>query len=299
MAPLLPEVAARRRFQEAPSHLTMSQDQVLLTILGVGVLATVLLVGTIGLLARSLRRSRSSTRGSGIDEDAREAAAIEAFVESVSADTGVHGRPRPLSAAIPTTGETLIRRVPVMRIPMPGATDPPEAEDLPEAEDPEPSTTPAWPRPVATPESAAARIEDPATWARTVREESARVARFGHPVTVVMAELPHLDVLADRLGRDVADRVVSMTARLLVTESRAVDCVARLGDARFGILILETDEMAAGSFVERVRAAADTWLVSAGLSIRLSLGWASPVEGGDVMAAASIAQQRMYEAARR
>jgi diguanylate cyclase (GGDEF)-like protein len=271
----------------------MPQDQVLLTIFGVGVLATLLLVGTIGLLARSQRRSRSSTRGSGTDEDARKAAAIEAFVESASADTGVHVRPRPLSAAMSTTGETLIRRAPVMRIPMPGATDPPGEED------PEPSTTPARARPAGAPESGPVRIEDPATWARTVREESARVARFGHPVTVVMAELPHLDVLADRLGRDVADRVVSMTARLLVTESRAVDCVARLGDARFGILILETEEMAAGSFVERVRAAADTWLESAGLSIRLSLGWASPAEGGDVMAAASVAQQRMYEAARR
>jgi hypothetical protein len=49
----------------------------------------------------------------------------------------------------------------------------------------------------------------------------------------------------------------------------------------------------AGGYVERIRAIADDWLESAGLSVRLSLGWASPAQGGDVMAATAIAQERM------
>jgi diguanylate cyclase (GGDEF)-like protein len=278
----------------------MPQDQVLLTILGAGGLATLVLVATIALLVRGRRRSRLAGGGRyGTDDDAREAAAIEAFVASVSPDAGVRVRPRPVSAAASTTGEAVTRGVPVMPLGWPGATDRPEAEDR------EPSTGLAWARPARPPawaarppEATPVQLADPATWARTVREESARAARFGHPVTVVMAELPHLDVVADRLGREVADQVVRMTAHVLVTEGRAVDRVARLGDARFGVLMLETEEMGAGTYVERVRAAADDWLASAGLSIRLSLGWASPV-GGDVTAAAAVAQQRMYEASRR
>jgi diguanylate cyclase (GGDEF)-like protein len=125
------------------------------------------------------------------------------------------------------------------------------------------------------------------------------MARFGHPVTVVMAELHLLDDLADRLGRDVADRVTTETARLLVKQGRASDRLAWLGDARFGVLLPETDEVRACGYVERVRAAADGWLESAGLSVRLSLGWASPSDGGDVMAAAATAQQRMFDADRR
>jgi GGDEF domain-containing protein len=114
-----------------------------------------------------------------------------------------------------------------------------------------------------------------------------------------MAELHSLDDVADRLGRDVADRVVAETARLLVAHGRAVDRIVWLGDARFGALLVETDEVVALGYVERVRAAADGWFESAELSIRLSLGWASTVAGGDVIAAAAVAQQRMYDADRR
>jgi hypothetical protein len=86
------------------------------------------------------------------------------------------------------------------------------------------------------------------------------------------------------------------TARLLASKGRAVDPVAWLGDATFGILLLETEETRAAGYVDRMRAAADDWLESAGLSVRLSLGWASPAEGGDVMAAAALARQRMLDA---
>jgi GGDEF domain-containing protein len=114
-----------------------------------------------------------------------------------------------------------------------------------------------------------------------------------------MAELPQLDGLADRLGRDAAEQVVNETARLLVTEGRAADRIAWLGGARFGVLLLETEETRARGYVDRVRAAADGWLESAGLSVRLSLGWASPADGGDVMTAAASAQQRMHDVDRR
>lgn len=111
-----------------------------------------------------------------------------------------------------------------------------------------------------------------------------------------MAEVPRLDVMADRLGRGVADLVATEAARLLVADTRAVDRIARLGDARFGILLLETDEIAAGGYVERVRTATDRWFESAGLSVRLSFGWASPTEGGNLLGAAADAEQRMRDA---
>jgi diguanylate cyclase (GGDEF)-like protein len=166
----------------------------------------------------------------------------------------------------------------------------------PAADNRTPWTLPDLARRSITPEWTLAELADPAAWSRTIREESARVARFGHPVTVVMAELSNLDGLADRFGRGVADRVATEAARSLVSESRAVDRIAWLGDARFGVLLLETEEIAAGGYVQRVRAATDGWLESAGLSIRLSLGWASPADGNDVLAAATIAEQRMHDA---
>jgi diguanylate cyclase (GGDEF)-like protein len=304
----------------------MRPDQVLLTILAIVVLANVLVVALIPLRTFTLRRSppeepvqpprvqqpqvqqerfqpdrpaapatsiapampaaqvarpttdesrrpgpgRPATGQARDDEDARAAAAIEAFVAEVSADA---------------EGRT--------RVPGPAAAIPFRTVDRPEADDREPSALPLPERQARGPEPAPAGLADPATWARALREESARVARFGRPVTVVMAELPQLDGVADRLGRDAADQVVSETARLLVTEGRAADRVAWLGGARFGVLLLETEEVRARGYIDRVRAAADGWLESAGLSVRLSLGWASPSDGGDVLTAAASAQQRM------
>jgi diguanylate cyclase (GGDEF)-like protein len=278
----------------------------LLAILGFVVLANVLLLALIPLRTRAERRSwsqpgpqpgsrrppetaigrpaASGPRGPQVDlpgrgqprsdEDARAAAAIEAFIAEVSPDAA--GRTRAPAAA--------------------------EAIASVDAHGGGPSTIPPMSprdRSSAVLAYTPAGLADPAAWDRTLREESARVARFGRPVTVVMAEIPDLDGVADRLGRGVADRVVTETARLLATEGRAADRIAWLGDARFGVLLSETEESRATGYVDRVRVAADGWLESAGLSVRLSLGWASPTQGLDVMAAAAAAQERMHDGGRR
>jgi diguanylate cyclase (GGDEF)-like protein len=208
------------------------------------------------------------------DDDGWAAAAIEAFVDEVSPVSGrvAPAPPRPLEAA-------------------------PRPEPVAVTADPGPPVQPEPSR------SSALRwipdgLADQATWDRTVHDESARAARFGRPPTVVVAHLHQLDDLAERLGQDVADRVVTETARLLVKEGRAADRIAWLGDATFGVLLLETGEFEARGYVNRVRTAADRWLQSAGLSVRLSLGWASPAEGGNVRAAVAMAQQRMQDAGR-
>lgn len=274
----------------------MPLDQLLLTLLGVAILANVLLVAVVPLRARRQRRRRQPDQppaarsiasapgrseprpGSAAgdvppDEDARAAAAIEAFVAEVAVDAA--GRIRP-----PAPSEVISRTRDLERpiiAPRPEPTIPPPVE-----------------RPFHAPARTPAGLTDAATWDRAVREESARLARFGRPVTVVIAELPQVEEIASRLGRDVADRVVAETTRVLVAEGRAVDRIAWLGEAQFGVLLLETAEADARTYVERVRAAADGWFESAGLSTRLSLGWASPSDGGDLIGAVATARERMH-----
>jgi diguanylate cyclase (GGDEF)-like protein len=282
----------------------MSQDQVVLAILGVLIVANVLLVASIPIRRRRRRRSASQGRvqpgspagqseaDSRAAEDARVAAAIEAFVTGVSPDTAGRAQPLPPPDVLARRREAIMGAAPDATVIQLRQTDRP-------ADDVSPAAPPRLARPALAPEWIPAELADPAMWSRAVREESARVARFGHPVTVVMAELPRLDGLADRFGHGVADRIATEAARVLVSEGRAADRIARLGDAQFGVLLLETEELAASGYVERVRAATDGWLESAGLSIRLSLGWASPGPGGDVVAAATTAEQRMHDAERR
>ena len=247
----------------------MPQDQVLLSILGVLILANIVLLALLLLRTRRLRRSwqhqrlQHSGRPGPIDtpvvrtpdepgappvvpargdpradDDLRAAAAIEAFIAGVSVDAAGRARPPAPSEVIAFRREAVIADAPT------STPNPLRAGERANANDS-----------LDAPEWTPAALADHGTWDRGLREESARLARFGRPVTVVIAELSHLDDVADRLGRDVADRVVTETARLLVTDGRAADRLAWLGYARFGVLLLETEEKAACRYVDRLRAA--------------------------------------------
>jgi diguanylate cyclase (GGDEF)-like protein len=247
----------------------VSTDQVLLAILSLAVLTNFALVGVIQL--RALRRRRAQERVQmalgpslpGIDatddEDARAAAAIEAFVGDEGTSLPI-GQPRQQPFTVPSRPASAIEN---------------RGRD-----------------------SIDRALADRDTWDRTLRAESERVARFGGSLTVVMAELARIDGLADRLGRTVADQVVMEVAKLLASETRGADLIASLGGGRFAVLLVATDETNAVPYIHRVRSAADRWLENAGLTISLSLGWASPPEGEQAMRAAAIAQQRMWDAGR-
>jgi diguanylate cyclase (GGDEF)-like protein len=319
MAPPAEAVLTRRRLH-LPRGLTgVSLNHFLLVVLGVAIIANVLLLVLIPVRLRSQRRALGSTgdpverpgriaaaqaghpAGSANDRsvdpargdlpaegDAGVVAAIEAFVAEVSADP--EGRVSPPSAAEVLARREAIAAAAPLRAALGVVRSQPRDR---EGERPAETSIPVPSEPVQAPGWSVAGLGDPASWERTVREESARAARFHRPVTVVMAELPRLDEVADRLGRDAADRVVAETARLLVAEGRAVDRIAWLDYARFGVLLMETEEARATDYVDRVRSAADAWLQGAGLSVRLSLGWASPAEGDDVVAAVAAAEARM------
>jgi diguanylate cyclase (GGDEF)-like protein len=282
----------------------MRQDELLLTILGVTILLNVLLVVASWLRARRLRSSgwpepavggsapRSQTRPalpsqgepmtpsagpfSQADraDDGRVAAAVEAFVASVSPDAAG-------SARIPTPAEVLARRQEAL-----GGAPPPLAPVQVR------SSSADQPNADVRPPAGLAGLAEATTWEDLVRDESARAARFGRPSMVVTATLPQLDDVAERWGRDAADRVVAEITRVLESEGRAVDRMALLGGSTFGILLPETGELGASRFAERVRAATDAWLIAAGLSVRLEFAWANVPDDGDGDAPTTRPQER-------
>ena len=261
----------------------MRQDELLLAILGATILINILLVVASWLHARGAGRSRALVVNAPLDtptplpvmplndsereDDRRVAAAVEAFVAHVSADASG-------SMRLPTPADVLARRQEAL-----GGMP----REVAEVEDRLPA--------------AHAGLSDAEAWERTVREESARAARFGRPSTVVTASLSHLDKVAGGAGRDAADRVVAETLRILESEVRAVDRIVRLNDSTFGILLLETGELGASRHVARVRAASDAWLRSAGLAVRLEFDWASLPNDGELDALLSAARPWQGKAA--
>jgi diguanylate cyclase (GGDEF)-like protein len=134
----------------------------------------------------------------------------------------------------------------------------------------------------------------PTDWNRLVADEDLRHARYRRPATVVIMELDGFDRLTGAVGQLAADRVILAVADTIHRHARKADHVARLGPGRFGVLLPETDEVAAINFVERVRQASDLWLEAGAIALRLAIGWASPIVDSSVVSAQEEAIERMF-----
>ena len=149
-------------------------------------------------------------------------------------------------------------------------------------------------------------LVDPATglatrraWDEVFRHEEHRFARYGRPVTLLVAELEGLDALAAMLSQAAADRLIPPVAATMRRSARTADFLARTGHTRFVALLSETDEVAAINYVERVRSACDMWLEASGVAVRLIVGWAQPTAGGCLADAMRLADDRMNADRRR
>jgi diguanylate cyclase (GGDEF)-like protein len=130
-------------------------------------------------------------------------------------------------------------------------------------------------------------------WEHAVRDEDARHERYRRPLAVVVVELDGLSRLSERFGSGPEERIVRAVGDALERNARGSDKVARVDQARFHVLLAETDEIAAINYVERVRLACDRWLESGAIALRLSLGWASPAAGGNIATALHVAEDRL------
>lgn len=151
-------------------------------------------------------------------------------------------------------------------------------------------------RPIAPPEGwtdILTGADGPRFWDRIVLSEQARVGRYHRPATVAFAEIDGLEGLAAQWGWDVAARALAGCARRLGREIRSSDHIARLEQARFGILLTETTEIAAINFVERARVSCERELEAAGDGVTIGFGWASPPDKGDLSDAIDLALSRL------
>ncbi len=138
-----------------------------------------------------------------------------------------------------------------------------------------------------------------ATWLTWLDEETARTARYQRSATVVLIELAGLERLAERIGTAGAERLIPPVAATIRRQARATDHIAQLGSARFGVLLVETDEVRAINYIERVRSASDLWLAAGAVALRLSIGWSEIRSDRTAQAAWAEAEQRMFAERRR
>jgi diguanylate cyclase (GGDEF)-like protein len=141
-------------------------------------------------------------------------------------------------------------------------------------------------------------------FARRLRQEIARAARYGGPLSLLILDLDGLKRINDQQGHQAGDRALQSVAAAIRNEFREVDMGARLGGDEFGVLAPRTDDKAAVVLGDRLRALAAERLVGAvGQPFTVSVGAAclgpSESRSGAASSLMSSADAALYEAKRR
>jgi len=138
-----------------------------------------------------------------------------------------------------------------------------------------------------------------AAWTDALEAESSRRARYGRPVVVMSADVDGLKRTNDRFGHGAGDELLAAAASILRGQLRESDVVARIGGDEFGAMLPETPPDAMPSLVARIAAACAEWRGSdPELRLSLSVGWAAPEAGDELLRAVRAADERMYLAKR-
>ena len=108
--------------------------------------------------------------------------------------------------------------------------------------------------------------------------ELKRAQRYGHPLSVVLADIDHFKHVNDTYGHQTGDEVLKIFAKCIKGEIRKkIDWVVRYGGEEFLIVLPETQNIGAFSMAERLRKAVEETDIQAGgdnLKITASFGGA-------------------------
>lgn len=130
-------------------------------------------------------------------------------------------------------------------------------------------------------------------------EEFALALRHGRPLAVAMADLDHFKLVNDRFSHAVGDAVLRATAKILTSQVRHTDLVARFGGEEFVIVLVQTDAEAALRVCEKLRAAIANHVWTAihpGLALTLSIGVCADTSVPTHEKMLAMADRNMYSA---
>ncbi len=130
-------------------------------------------------------------------------------------------------------------------------------------------------------------------------DEFALAVRHGRPLAVVIADLDHFKSVNDRFSHAVGDAALRAIAKLLTSQVRQTDLVARFGGEEFVLVLVETDAEAALRVCEKLRAtvANHTWTsVHPELALTLSLGVCADTSLPSYERMLAVADSNLYSA---
>jgi len=128
-------------------------------------------------------------------------------------------------------------------------------------------------------------------------ESASRARRFNLPFSLLMMDLDGFKAINDTLGHQTGDRVMREVAQILARQIRASDFLGRYAGDEF-VAILHIDQEGARELVRRVQRVVDNHdfgFKQAGITLGISIGWASFGVDGDTLDELLLAADRaMY-----
>lgn len=125
-----------------------------------------------------------------------------------------------------------------------------------------------------------------------IDEEVKRHTRFGHPLSLVVANVDRFKPINTEQGQAAADEVLREVARLLLRHSRSFTIIARLDGDEFAALLANTPKAGAVTYAQRIRSVIESHAFAHG-TVTASLGVAGlpadAVSADDLLAAAQRA----------
>lgn len=133
------------------------------------------------------------------------------------------------------------------------------------------------------------------SWEEHLIAEQARLDRYQGACSVASVDIDDLKSTNDAAGHAAGDALIQAVADLLRGQTRATDHVARVGGDEFLVLLPETDEVGAETFVQRLASAALRWHGPTGAQpLAISIGTATARGADELAAAVAAADARMY-----
>jgi diguanylate cyclase (GGDEF)-like protein/PAS domain S-box-containing protein len=121
----------------------------------------------------------------------------------------------------------------------------------------------------------------------TLKQEIARSARYGGPLSMAMADIDLFKIVNDTFGHQVGDAVLKFLAEHMKKSLRGSDYIARWGGEEFTFLLPETRLDIAEMLLNRLRlSVANQVIAEIGRAVTLSFGvtsYAKPDSPGDLV----------------
>jgi diguanylate cyclase len=145
---------------------------------------------------------------------------------------------------------------------------------------------------------------DPLTGLRNQRafderlgEEVARAARYGGPLSLLVADVDSLKALNDRGGHHAGNLALRAVAAAMRTDARQTDLAARIGGDEFALIAPKTDATEAAALGDRIRGLVEHH-DAIGVTISVGVATLGP-ELPDAQALLRAADAALYEAKHR